>query len=186
MLEIEMKFPVDDFRGVVKKVREWDAERVAPRQEEDHYFAPPDRDFAKTDEALRLRRIGKRNVATYKGPKEAGPTKTRTEIEVDLAEGVASAEQFERFLEALRYRSVARVRKKRTAYRFRRGGFPMEVTLDEVTGVGRFVEVEIVAKPEKRDAAQKVLQEVAAALGLQKSERRSYLEMLLAKAGGQS
>ena len=53
----------------------------------DQYFAHPARDFAQTDEALRLRRVGKQNFITYKGSKIDATTKTRREIELPLAPG---------------------------------------------------------------------------------------------------
>ena len=58
MLEVEMKFPVADFAPLEGKLRDWGAHAAGVRQEADHYFNAPDRDFARTDEALRLRRIG--------------------------------------------------------------------------------------------------------------------------------
>src|SRR4051812_17501846 len=107
MLEIEMKFPVRDFDDIVRQLSAWQARAEAPLQEADHYYNAPDRDFGKTDEAFRLRRIGPANRITYKGPKHAGPTKTRTEIEVGLEEGPDAAERFCRLVEHLGYRAVA-------------------------------------------------------------------------------
>jgi adenylate cyclase class 2 len=180
MLEIEMKFPVKDFGAVADRLKEWGAPAEPPRQEADHYFNAPDRDFAQTDEALRLRCIGPINRLTYKGPKESGVTKTRTEIEVPLAEGSAAAEDLRRLLVHLGYRPVAVVRKTRICYHLNREGFALEVTLDDVEQVGRFVEVEILAAEETKTAAQEVLLRIAAELQLTQSERRSYLELLLA------
>src|SRR2546423_10558721 len=91
MLEIEMKFPVADFAPVQAKLLEWQARPADVLHEADHYYNAPDRDFAQTDEALRLRRIGAANIVTYKGPKQPGPAKTRTEIEVGLEAGVEAA-----------------------------------------------------------------------------------------------
>src|SRR5438270_12803454 len=68
MLEIEMKFPVADFAGIEQNLRHRQARPDQVREEEDHYFNAPDRDFARTDEALRLRCVGLANVVTYKGP----------------------------------------------------------------------------------------------------------------------
>lgn len=181
MLEIEMKFPVEDFRPIVLQLEAWRAQRAETQKEEDHYYNAPDRDFAKTDEALRLRCVENRNIATYKGPKEPGPTKTRKEIEVPLEEGPQAAQLFCRFLEALGYRSVATVRKTRIGYHFQKEGFSLHTCLDEVEEVGRFVEIEIVTAPEAKSKAQEVLQQIAASLGLQAAERRSYLELLLGK-----
>src|SRR5437764_734661 len=62
-------------------------------------------------------------------------------------------------------------------------GFEVEVCLDDVPEVGRFVELEIQAPEEQLDAARTVLLNVAAELGLSVSERRSYLELLLLSRG---
>ena len=181
MLEIEMKFAVTDFAAAERTLAAWQARPEPALDEADHYFNAPDRDFARTDEAFRLRRIGARNCITYKGPKLAGPAKTRTEIEVSLATGAEAAEGFCQLVHKLGYRSTAVVRKRRTIWHFQRGGFDLQACLDEVAEVGRFVEVEIVAAPEQRAAAERVLQDIAADLGLHQAERRSYLEMFLEK-----
>ena len=128
-----------------------------------------------------MRRIGSANYVTYKGPKRDVQTKTRTEIEVPLAEGDKAAEDFARLLQQLGYRPVAVVRKRRRVFHWQRDGFPMEVCLDEVDGLGRFAELEIQAPEEELDAARSVLLQTAAALGLTGSERRSYLELLLSR-----
>src|SRR5713226_794198 len=129
MLEIEMKFPVADFQATEDRLRAWGANAATPLQEADHYFNAPDRDFARTDEALRLRRIGPANYVTYKGPKLDAQTKTRTEVEVPLADGNAAAEDFLRLLTHLGYRPVAVVRKSRRRFHVERDGFPLEISL---------------------------------------------------------
>jgi adenylate cyclase class 2 len=179
MLEIEMKFRVADFAPIKTILAEWRARPDEAVDEADHYFNAPDRDFARTDEALRLRRIGANNRVTYKGPKQAGPTKTRTEIEVSLENGAEAADDFCRLLTHLGYSAVTIVRKKRLVYHFTTTGFPLQICLDDVENLGRFVEVEIVATEENKDQAQAVLQQMAADLGLENAERRSYLEMVL-------
>jgi adenylate cyclase class 2 len=184
MLEVEMKFPGADFDAAERRLAEWGAVAEAAVCEADHYFNAPDRDFARTDEALRLRRIGPANFVTYKGPKQGTRGKTRTEVEVPLAEGDRVADDFRRLLVHLGYRPVAVVSKRRRLYRLRREGFDLEVCLDEVEGLGRFAEVEIRAPAEQAEAAQEVLRRTAADLGLpEKEERRSYLELLLRARG---
>lgn len=184
MLEIEMKFPVTDFTPVLKRLEHWHARADDALDEADHYYNAPDRDFARTDEALRLRRIGPANVITYKGPKQPGPTKTRSEVEVGLTPGAEAAEAFCRLLTHLGYRAVAIVRKRRICYHFESAGFALQVCLDDVAQVGRFVEVEIVAPEEHKGQAQGVLVQVAGDLGLTDVERRSYLEMYLLATHG--
>jgi adenylate cyclase class 2 len=186
MLEIEMKFPVADVAGLLQRIAGLGAQPEAPVQEADHYFNAPDRDFAKTDEALRLRRIGESNFVTYKGPKIDKQTKTRKEIEVPLGHGAVNAERFCDLLVHLGYKPVAVVRKRRRPYRLERDGFALEICLDEVEQVGRFAELEIVASEDKLEAARNTLMKLAGELGLSQSERRSYLEMLLQARGEQT
>ena len=104
MLEVEMKFPIQEFTPLEGRLRQFGAREGPAVREADHYFNAPDRDFAHTDEALRLRRIGPTNRITYKGPKRDRQTKTRTEIEVPLAEGDRVADDFGRILVHLGYR----------------------------------------------------------------------------------
>jgi adenylate cyclase, class 2 len=185
MLEIEMKFPVADLGTLREHIARIAPEPPdAPRNEVDHYFNAPDRDFAKTDEALRIRQIGSRNVLTYKGPKLDRQTKTRKEIEVPLADGPEAAAKLDEMLRSLGYRPTATVRKQRTVHHLQSAGFSTEICLDDVSDVGQFVELEIVAPEDQLDAARQAVQDLARQLGLGASERRSYLEMWLEKHRG--
>jgi adenylate cyclase, class 2 len=179
MLEIEAKYPVSDLSPLERRLRQLGAQPVEERTDADYYFNAPDRDFAQTDEAFRLRRIGKRNFLTYKGPKIDRQTKTRLEIEVAVAEGETAAEDLQRLLTHLGYKQVAAVHKRRRVYELGRDGFTLHFSLDEVENVGTYAEIEIMAEQEGFAAAKAVLQQVAGELGLMKTERRSYLELLL-------
>jgi adenylate cyclase class 2 len=181
MLEVEMKFPIADFARLEGKLGARGVFLQETSLQEDHYFNAPDRDFAETDEAFRLRRVGSCNFLTYKGPKQDPKTKTRSEIEVALAPGPEAAEEMSELVERLGYRTVAVVRKTRRIFRTTREGYELVICLDEVTELGRFVELEILAPEHRLDEARKILQAAAAELGLMESERRSYLELLLQK-----
>ncbi len=181
MLEVEVKYPVTDFGPLERRLREWGARPAAPINEADYYFNAPDRDFAQTDEALRLRRIGTANRVTYKGPRRDPRTKTRTEIEVPLGDGDQVATDFAQLLAQLGYRAVTGVTKRRQIYALDRDGFALEVCLDEVAELGLFAELEIQAPEARLDAAREVLLRLAGELGLTRMERRSYLELLLEK-----
>ena len=183
MLEVEVRYRAFNRTQVVARLLEWGATRAAGRTDIDHYFNPPDRDLKLSDEAFRLRRIGETNRLTYKGPKRDTETKTRTEIEVPLADGAEVAAGMEQLLLALKYRPVVVVRKERQVYRFPRGGFAMEVCFDDVERVGSFVELEILAPEEQYEAAKGVLLQTAADLGLTEKETRSYLGMVLEALG---
>lgn len=182
MLEVEVKYSLGDSAFVRQKLREWMARLVAERKESDDYLNAPDRDFARTDEALRLRRIGESNFLTYKGPRHDRLTKSRLECEVPCPSGDAAAQNFLTLFEHLGYRSVASVRKSREIYEINRGGFTLHICLDDVEQVGKYVELEIVAPEEQYARARDILFAVAVELGLEQTENRSYLEMLLGRA----
>jgi adenylate cyclase class 2 len=181
MVEVEQKFRGADFTALEQRLRAAGAMEGERRAEADHYFNAPDRDFARTDEALRIRRVGAANCVTYKGPKRDLQTKTRTEIEVPLGDGDETADDFAQLLVQLGYRQVAVVRKDRRTFHLQRDGFQLAVTLDDVAGVGRFAELEIGVTEDQLETARATLLRTAEELGLTDSERRSYLELFLNK-----
>ena len=94
MLEVEAKFPLPTPTDIEARLFALGAIQVADHAEVDHYLNAPDRDYSRTDEALRLRRIGEENFVTYKGPRRDATSKTRTEVEVACPPGTSSAEAF--------------------------------------------------------------------------------------------
>ena len=144
--EVELKFPVPDLSAFAAKLAAL-AIPIAPAQEEiDVYFAHPARDFAQTDEALRLRCKGDANYITYKGPKIDAATKTRREIELPLAPGPESLASWTALLEAVGFRPAGEVRKSRRKAAVPWQGRQVEASLDEVERAGTFVEFELVAE----------------------------------------
>jgi adenylate cyclase class 2 len=183
MLEIEQKFADADFADLEQKLAGWGIHYFEEHIEEDQYLAPPDRDFRITGEAFRIRKSGDTACLTYKGPKLPGEVKTRTELELPLPPGETMYDQYLQLFRHLGYRPVAIVRKRRRQCTFERQGFTMSVCLDDVDKLGHYAEVEIIAEAEQRARAEETLLATAAALGLNKVERRSYLTMLLAHLG---
>ena len=181
MLEVEGKYRVADHAAVRATLVAWGAAGRPPHEECDHYFAAPDREFAATDEAVRVRTTGPENTLTYKGPRRPGPAKTRPEVELPVQPGPAGARLAVEFLTALRYKPVAVVGKVRTVYTLARDGFTVSACLDEVGAIGHFVELEILSAEADADRATATVIGLAAALGLVEAERRSYLQLLLAQ-----
>jgi adenylate cyclase class 2 len=183
MLEIEQKFTGADFADLERRLAALGARPGAPQDEADQYLNAPDRDFAATGEAFRLRRAGGGAVLTYKGAKRPDAVKVRTELEVPLADGAKSADDCLTLLQHLGYRPVAVVRKHRRPYLLVRDGLDMTVCLDDVDAVGRFAEVEVLAPEDRLDAARAAVTALAQDLGLERIERRSYLSLFLATRG---
>ncbi|WP_049982541.1 class IV adenylate cyclase [Halorubrum sp. BV1] len=192
MYEVEIKVPTD-VEAVRERLRRTDAERVGARRQRDVYYDAPHRDFAETDEALRLRRETpiasvsdsrsardadgfETTTLTYKGPLVDEESKTRIEHETGVDDGEAASGVFS----GLGFEPAATVEKRREFWRY--DGYT--VALDDVDGLGEFVEVEREVEDESavesaRDAAVDVLSE----LGLDGTDqiRTSYLGLLLAE-----
>jgi adenylate cyclase class 2 len=179
MLEVELKFLLTVESALRRELAQFDIAWQAAEEQVDCYFNHPARDFSVTDEAVRLRQIGGQNVITYKGPKLDATTKTRREIELPIAPGKEGLAQFGELLEVLSFRRVAEVHKVRTKGKLNWQGWPVEVALDDVTGVGKYVELEIQAEEAALSGARQAILELAARLKLTQQERRGYLEMLL-------
>ena len=178
--EVEHKYRVASFDALRKRLAPLDARPLRDVEQVDIYFAHPSRDFAVTDEALRLRRVGDANFITYKGPKIDATTKTRREIELAIGEGDFVGAEFSKLLEALSFRPVGEVRKRRRELEITWQDRCVHCALDDVVGLGTFVELELMAEEADLTAARECLASLAQALDLKDIERRSYLEMLLA------
>lgn len=177
--EVEQKFRVADVAAVEKKVMQAGANFGPPIAQVDCYFAHPARDFAATDEALRIRQSGHDVFITYKGPRLDQQTKSRREIELPLPAGETTVDHYIELLAALGFSQVGEVKKVRRCAVIERGDFSVEVVIDHIDGVGAFVELEVVADDETFAAARTCVIELARELALSVSERRSYLEILM-------
>jgi adenylate cyclase class 2 len=185
--EVEIKFRTDSagHAELAQRLAALGAESSPACEQQDIYLSHPARDFAATGEALRLRREDDANCVTYKGPRHAGPTKTREEIEIAFAAGADAHRQMGRVWELLGFRPVAILRKRRQAYRLIHGNRALAVVLDLAEGLGAFAEVEaIAADAADLPATQADVLHLAQVLGLTAVEPRSYLRMALEQGIG--
>lgn len=176
MIEVEVKAHAPNLDEIEEKIVQIGACRVREEYQEDVYFNAPHRDFAQTDEALRIRKIKSGNseeiFITYKGAKMDKISKTRKEIEVAVEDPLKVADIFQN----LSFRPVATVRKNRIIYTMGE----LIITLDEVQGVGSFVEIE--KETEEGEDTKEALDEIFATyskIGINDGfERSSYLELM--------
>jgi adenylate cyclase, class 2 len=149
MIEVEVKIRVDGLLPIRQNLIEKKAQSTGTVRERDVYFNAPHRDFEKTDEALRVRYTDKDCAMTYKGPKQPGTgSKVREEVSVDLSSG----ESAETILEHLGFVRVAEVNKTREYFKYGQ----LLVSLDQVEGLGEFVEIEMMASGQYKEAAEMV------------------------------
>lgn len=183
--EVELKVPAD--HGAVRE--RLDAHGATHRgtvRQVDTYFDAPHRDFAETDEAVRLRREScageERSLLAYKGPLVEAASKTREEHETTVADG----DEARAIAEALGFTVAATVGKDREVYAL--DGYT--VTLDAVDDLGEFVEVETTVDradddPIDIERARAGAIAVLRRLGLDQDEqiRASYLSLCLGDGG---
>lgn len=177
MFEVEYKVRAD-HDSVRDRLEYVGCDRIESVTQEDTYYDAPDRDFAETDEALRVReeRAGEatETLLTYKGPLVDTDSKTREEAETPVTDPTA----IRSILEGLGYEAAATVRKERDRYSLD----GVIVTLDSVEGLGEFVEAELETEDDL-DAARERVQSVLERLGLDPEDgiRTSYLGLVLAE-----
>jgi adenylate cyclase class 2 len=146
-------------------------EYLKKESQSDTYFNHPSRDFANTDEALRIRKTKDKSYLTYKGPKIDNITKTREEIEV----AISNFEETEKILKRLGFIEVLTIKKVREFFNIK----DFSIMLDKVANLGDFIEIE------KHSNAYEPREMVSflKKLGVEEKdiEGRSYLELMLVK-----
>jgi adenylate cyclase, class 2 len=179
--EVELKYAVTDSARLREVCRSLGAVPTAVRCEVDTYLRHPARSFEETDEALRVRQRDCRVFVTYKGPKVDATTKTRVEIEIELLPGEHGVGGVLDLWRLLGFLPVREVRKRRELLEVPWQGRQVHLSLDQVDGLGDFVELELAAESAELEQYRQVIKSLAEKLGLRNSERKSYLELLLQK-----
>ena len=176
MIEIEIKAKIDDKNDALNKIKSLGASYSHSEEQEDIYFNAPDKDYRETDEALRIRLVpidGEvKKILTYKGPKIDSKSKTRKEIEVE----VADLDKMTDILIALGFKPSAIVSKVRRIFYYDE----FTITLDKLEKIGYFMEIECMTNDEEdieqtRDNIMELFKKMGITRGF---ERRSYLELL--------
>jgi len=174
MMEYEVKIRVGSLLPLRTRLASLGIRPAKNLTEKDTYFNSPTRDFGRTDEALRIRTTDEGASFTYKGPKIGiAGVKAREELIVS----VDPKETMEEILLRLGFTRTAAVEKTRETYRVE-GTY---IALDEVKGLGSFVEIEAPPGLGEKEAIA-LIGRVREELGVEGEETTlSYLEMILAK-----
>ncbi|UEC42303.1 MAG: Adenylate cyclase [Methanothrix sp.] len=167
MIEVEVKARAPP--GIEEKIIDLGGAKIGEETHHDHYFNSPSHDFAKSDEALRIRIKEDGANLTFKGPKLDPDTKSRREVRVKIADPLA----METILESLGFSLAAVVKKRRTKYSLEEA----VLCVDDVEGLGTFLEVELSGGADWQVQKRTAL-DIMARLGISESIRESYLELL--------
>ena len=174
MIEVETKLKIDYIEHIEERVKELSGEYKGEKTEIDLYFDHPGMQILSGGCALRVRDSGGKYMLTYKGPKKDDETTSRDEIEI----GIESASEMVKILGELGFYEICVIKKLRKTYHLE----DLIITLDNVTDLGEFIEVEGKANndeefEEKKGEIFKLLKKLG--LSTEAISQRSYLEMLL-------
>lgn len=185
MIEIEVKLRIKDVAVLEKKLIEQGYKLIETLRETDTYFDGGINGIKKSGQALRVRRTvncvtGKEQSAiTFKGEKIDAVSMARLELETVVESGEAA----ERILCALGFYPVQPIVVK--IRKILRNG-DICACLDDVQGLGTFLELEIMAESEEaRPAALERIEEILNSVGytMDDTTRVSYLSQLQKQAG---
>lgn len=178
--EIEIKLPIVDKDRVQTKLLQLGFEVAAKIRECDMYYNSVYHDVKELGEALRIRKstdlltgITKAQI-NFKGKKIDKVSMSRQEYETV----VEDADSMEQILKSLDFLPVAGVMKTRIYLQREK----MTACLDQVDGLGDFLELEVIAHEEaSREIHLKNMEQLLTTLGLSMKDtvRTSYLGMLL-------
>ena len=172
MIEVESKYWSPGNDKIEKTLARMGAKKIAEDTMEDVYFAHPGRDFGKTDEALRLRKNSDGSELSYKGPRmNLERVKAREEINLRIDNALTA----QRIVERLGFKEVCVVKKNRKSYHLDK----LRIDVDDVEGLGEFVELEVLTESPER--AVELLELARKELSLEKLEPKTYLELILDK-----
>ena len=176
MIEVEVKAKIDSFEDMKVRLNKINAIKTKTEEQIDRYFNSPVKDFAQTDEALRIRETRTDDAhnlfITYKGPKIDSKSKTREEVEMKIED----SDKCSRIFENLGFKEVRTVKKNREYYRLDR----FIISLDDVEGLNPYMEIEVELEDgcDYNEAQEKIF-DLFKDLGITDGfERTSYLELL--------
>ncbi len=143
--ETEVKFAVAGHQAIAAAVIREGGRYIGSFEQTDQFYDTPDGRLCDGGSGLRIRRLRRlagesdeidiRPEVTFKGPRR---TDTRAKVRPEYQTHLDDAEALEKIFDACGLEPTIIVRKKRTSYRLDN----CQIELDELPGVGCFVEVE--------------------------------------------
>lgn len=181
-IEIELKFPLNNPERIIEFLNKFAKQEKKDISQKDTYYNAPHRDFVKVKypfEWLRIRETPKGFSLDYKHfhPENVKVTDYCDEFETKIE----NAESLKKIFENLNFKELVCVDKTRSTWLFK----DVEIAIDDVKGIGRFIELELkkeVNNPkEGKEYLYQILKELNAEVG--KEDLRGYPFRLLENKG---
>ena len=173
MLEIEIKAKIQSKEELEKRLKEQGAIFKEEKYQHDILLDPPNIDFSKTDQVLRIRNANGNWKLDYKSPRLDNQTKSRKEFSLKIEDG----KQLKEIFGWMKFKIVGEIEKTRRSFTYKN----MTINLDTVTNLGEFIELEILGNEKEFEEQKKELFAFAALLDIKETIKKDYLELLWEK-----
>jgi len=180
LIEVEAKIAISEEEKlrILEKLRSMcPLERIRESEEEDVFFANPNDPSFGMDKTLKLRRSNNGAKLIFKSRRATKGLKENLEVEVRIKEGDEG--NLLHLLELLGFKESVVIRKKRLSFSVD----GCTVNLDDVKGLGSFLEIEVLASEGNADDAYDKIVSLLSALGLSHKKLifKGYAEMMVAQ-----
>jgi len=177
-LEVQTKYNLaeSELQDLLNKLEKSRAKIRDNFNQVDEYLVIPGHDPKNVDELLRIRREEDRYFITYKGPveKEIAEFRVKPKIDFELTPNISQEEvaKFKEVLQNFGYHPLETITKQRKVYEIS----GIEIAVDDVGEIGKFIEIRADTKEEIRR-----LEELLKNLGLGEKTRinEPYIELSL-------
>ena len=162
-IELEKSFILDEEneKRIQEKIKQEGFKLVSEEIEEDTYFSDKELNFVKNRVCLRTRKINDDHLElTYK-PKSTEETEKFGKKEVNIELNVKDYEDVKYIIKQLGYIEYVSFKKYRTTYSKNVNGIESNIMLDELKGIGKYIELEVLSEKEDK---QKMLSELESLL----------------------
>ncbi len=163
--EIEVKAKVKNIQEIAERLLSLNCVISAPQEQKDIIFTNFDdklfAEFQSGINLLRIRESGGKALFTVKQPQSNEQDAIEYETEIGDAAQMAEA------LKVMGYHEAVKVIKKRRITKYKE----YEICLDEVDGLGSFIEMEIITESDDAEKIQDEMFYFLMSLGVKKDER---------------
>lgn len=142
-MEIEIKAKIKDFKSIKEKLKKIGVKGVGLKHQIDSYYLPYARKFSRSGRRVLRTRYDKLSGKARLESHYYFNQTTGLEHEVE----VSDIKTLEKILADLKCKKMAVVEKKREAFHYQN----MEIVLDGVKGLGKFMEVEIIGEDSRKN-----------------------------------
>ena len=173
-IELERSYILDEVeeKRIMEKIKQEKFKLVSEEVEEDTYFSDEDMYFVKNRICLRTRKINDNYLElTYK-PKSTEETEKYGKKEVNIELKVKDYDDIKYIIKQLGYIEYVSFKKHRTTYTKTINEIERNIMLDELKGIGKFIELEVLSEKENKSKMVRELEDFIDEFDCQNLERK--------------